>query len=130
MVFTTRLPRAAMHAFLVYMRSYNGQTKGALERLDIVDQLIDQRLDRCASCPRHMRRQDEVRQIKQTHEWMIVCGSSVMTTSKPGPHNRHIIGAGFSNDDLSKRSPQKLLGQTCVRDILHFFNIRPLNNLR
>lgn len=95
MVFTTRLPRAAMRAFLDYMRSYNGQTKGALERLDIVDQLIDQRLDRCASYPRHMRREDEVRQIKQTHEWMIVCGSSVMTTSKPGPHNRHIIGAGF-----------------------------------
>ncbi len=110
MVFTTRLPRAAMRAFLDYMRSYNGQTKGALERLDIVDQLIDQRLDRCASYPRHMRRQDDVRQIKQTHEWMIVCGSSVMTTSKPGPHNRRIIGAGFSNDDLSRRSPQKLLG--------------------
>ncbi|CVI24137.1 hypothetical protein AGR1A_pAt20174 [Agrobacterium fabacearum CFBP 5771] len=29
MVFTTRLPRAAMRAFLDYMRSYNGQTKGA-----------------------------------------------------------------------------------------------------
>jgi len=129
MVFTTRLPRTAMRAFLDYMRSYNGQTKGALERLDIVDQLIDQRLDRCASYPRHMRREDEVRQIKQTHEWTIVCGSSVMTTSKPGPHNRHIIGAGFSNDDLSRRSPQKLLGRH-LRDVLHFFNIRPLNNLR
>ena len=125
MVFTTRLPRAAMRAFLDYMRSYNGQTKGALERLDIVDQLIDQRLDRCASYPRHMRREDEVWQIKQTHEWMIVCGSSVMTTSKPGPHNRHIIGAGFSNDDLSRRSPQKLLGQHLRSGHFAFFQYPP-----
>jgi hypothetical protein len=101
-----------MRAFLDYMRSYNGQTKGALERLDIVDQLIDQRLDRCASYPRHMRRQDDVRQIKQTHEWTIVCGSSVMTTSKPGP----LIWPVFKAN--SARARQRAGGNSAVEIML------------
>lgn len=80
----------------------------AFKRLHIVDQLIDQRLDRLATCPCDVWRQDEIRQVEQAHESMIAFWRLGGDDVKPGAADQSLRRA-FSSAASSTNPPRAVL---------------------